>query len=154
MEVPALRMETLPDEARLQTSVDRARHRGRRFYPLGMYKAYTSAKNDLSSILNAPLNALKAAWSGISSAASSVTDAVTSPLSSAVATVQNVSAGNAAANQITAMNSSAYAPGGVTYNYIAATQGQAAADAAWQTVQNQPATEDSQAVTWNPLTWL
>lgn len=119
-----------------------------------MYKVWKAGATAVSDILNAPLNAIKAAWSGISSAASSTASAVTSPITTLAATVQNVSAGNAAANQITAMNSSAYAPGGVTYNYIAATQGQAAADAAWQSVQNHQATENSQSVTWNPLTWL
>src|ERR1700722_9563488 len=104
-----------------------------------MYQAYQAGKKDIVSLLSAPWNAIVSAWNGISSAASSAAGVVASPITSAVATVQNVAAGNAAANQITSMNNSAYAPGGATYNYILATQGQAAADAAWQTVQNQQA---------------
>lgn len=108
-----------------------------------IWKAWQAGVTAIGDLIAAPFTAL-------SSAVSSATSAV----SSAAATVQNVSAGNAAAAQITTMNNSDYAPGGTIYNQIAATQGQAAADAAWATVQQNQTAQASQAVTINPLTWF
>jgi hypothetical protein len=108
-----------------------------------MYKAISAGVTAAEDILLAPWNALKSVWSGVSGAASAVSS-----------TVANVSAGNAAATQISALNNSQYAPGGTIYNQIQATQGTAAADAAWQTVQNNQAVQASQTVTWDPLTWF
>lgn len=109
-----------------------------------VWKAWQAGTRAIADLITAPFTALETVWSSASSAASSV-----------AATVQNVSAGNAAAAQITTMNDSDYAPGGVIYNQIEAQQGQAAADQAWQTVQNQQAAEQAQAVSLlNPTTWF
>ncbi|HEX3626698.1 MAG TPA: hypothetical protein VH280_14895 [Verrucomicrobiae bacterium] len=108
-----------------------------------MYKAVNAGVTAIGDVLMAPFNAARAVWNGVSSAASSVTS-----------TVANVAAGNAAEAQLNAMNNSDYAPGGTIYNEIAASQGPAAANQAWQTVQNNQATQASQDVTWNPLSWI
>lgn len=108
-----------------------------------MIKVWRTSTAGLDAILMAPWNALSSAWSTVTGAASSISQ-----------TASNVSAGNAAAAQVNAMNNSDYAPGGTIYNQIAATQGTAAANQAWQTVQNNQATEASQTVTLNPLSWI
>lgn len=108
-----------------------------------MIKAVKAGVTAIGDIILAPWTAVTSVWSGISAGASAVSSTVT-----------NVAAGNSAAAQITALNNSQYAPGGSIYASIAATQGQAAADAAWQTVQNNQATQASQTVTWDPLTWF
>lgn len=108
-----------------------------------MYKAISAGATAIGDIIMAPWNAITGAVSGLSAGASAV-----------AATVTNVQAGNSAAAQITQLDNSQYAPGGTIYNQIASTQGQAAADAAWQTVQNNQAVQTSQTVTWDPLTWF
>jgi hypothetical protein len=108
-----------------------------------MYKAISAGATAIGDILLAPWTAITGALAAAGSAASSVT-----------ATVANVSAGNAAATQIASMNNADYAPGGSVYNSIASTQGAAAANAAWQTVQNNQAVQASQTVTLDPLTWF
>lgn len=108
-----------------------------------MYKAISAGVSAVGDILMAPFNAISNAVSAAGSTASAVTNAAAS-----------VSAGNNAAAQIAAMNNADYAPGGSVYNQIASTQGTAAANAAWQTVQNNQASQASQTVTWDPLTWF
>ena len=108
-----------------------------------MIQAAISGVEDVGSILMAPFNAIGSAVASVGSTASAITAAASS-----------VNAGNTAAAQVTAMNNSQYAPGGSIYNSIAASQGTAAANAAWQTVQNNQATQASQTVTLDPLTWF
>lgn len=101
-----------------------------------IWKAFKAGITDIGDLIAAPFTALSGAVSSVTS------------------TVQNVSAGNAAAAQITTMNNSDYAPGGSIYNQIAATQGTAAANQAWQTVQANQAAQQAQTVTLDPLTWF
>lgn len=111
-----------------------------------MYKVISAGVTAVSDIFMAPWNALKTVWSAASGAVAGAVSPITS-------TVANVSAGNAAAATIAALNNQ-YAPGGSIYNQIQASRGTAAADQAWQTVQNNQAVQTSQTVTWDPLTWF
>jgi hypothetical protein len=111
------------------------------------YKAISAGISGVSDVLMAPFNSISAAWNGASSA-------LTGAVSSVTGTVANIQAGNAAETQINQMNNSDYAPGGSIYNQIAATQGTAAANQAWQTVQNNQQVSASQDLSWNPLSWI
>lgn len=51
--------------------------------------------------------------------------------------------------QLAAINNNTYAPGGTTYNSIKATQGQAAADAAWAKVQADQSNQEQQTASDN-----
>lgn len=103
-----------------------------------IYRAIKNGVTDLKGLVTAPFTALS------------------NEVNSVVNTVNpsNIAAGNAAAAQIAALNNSDYAPGGTIYNQIAATQGLAAANAAWQQVQQDNANSAAQNVTANPLTWF
>lgn len=103
------------------------------FAGYSMYAAFKSGVTAISDILSAPFTALQNEWNAISGAASSV-----------ASSAANISAGNQAAATIATQNNSDYAPGGTIYNQILATQGQAAADAAWATVQSHEATQTDQ----------
>ncbi|HXC34268.1 MAG TPA: hypothetical protein VNV43_00220 [Candidatus Acidoferrales bacterium] len=116
-----------------------------------MYKVWNAGTAALSDILLAPINALKAVWTGVSNAASAAGSAV----SNAASTVAN---NYAIASTLPALTqqevsdaqaqgsvAASYQPGGTMYNTILATQGQAAADAAAQTAANNAATQQQQA---------
>jgi hypothetical protein len=116
-----------------------------------MYKAWKAGVTAVSDILNAPLNAAKAAWAGISGAAS----AAGSAISNAAGTVAN---NYAIASQLPALTqqevadaqaqgsvAASYQPGGTIYNMILNTQGQAAADAAAATAGQHAADQLAQA---------
>lgn len=117
------------------------------YFVYQIYQAIQNGVTGFQNLLMAPFNALSSAFSSAASSVSSTVSLVAN-------TPANVAAGNAAAAQITTANSSVYAPGGTEYNQIAATQGQAAADAAWATVQSHQAVQADQDMTANPLTWL
>lgn len=117
------------------------------YFVYQIYQAVQNGVTGFTNLLMAPFTALQSAFNSAAASVSSTASLIAN-------TPANVAAGNAAAAQITTVNDSAYAPGGTEYNQIAATQGQAAADAAWATVQSHQAVQASQDVDANPLTWL
>jgi hypothetical protein len=117
------------------------------YFAVEIWKAYQAGVTAISDLLMAPFTALSNAVGSVTSQVSSTASAISNASAS-------VPAGNAAEAQITTANASAYAPGGTIYNQIEASQGQAAADAAWATVQSHQAVQASQDVSSNPLSWL
>lgn len=112
-----------------------------------IYQAIAKGVTDLASLAMAPFTA-------IANEAAAVTASITGTTSAISQAAAANAAGNAAAAQITTLNNNQYAPGGTIYNQIAATQGTAAANAAYQTEQQNQAVQASQTVTANPLTWF
>lgn len=110
-----------------------------------IYKAFQAGVRDVKGLLTAPFTALSNAYN-------TVTGGVAAVASLPALQQQN----QLLDQQLTTMNTNDYAPGGSTYNLIAASQGQAAADAAWAQVQKNLATQESQDSTlsiWNPFNW-
>ncbi len=102
-----------------------------------IYKAFKDGERKLSELLKAPFKMF-------SDAAGAVKDLAAAPGDLVDAAKQS----EALDKQIVAQNANDYAPGGRIYNNILATQGQAAADAAWQAVQR-----DEQAMVQQTSDW-
>lgn len=105
-----------------------------------IYQAFKSGERTIAGLVTAPFKALSTVWGAVSSGASSAASAIanSTPVQGVEAlasldSLTQTSAQLTAQNQALATN--AYAPGGATYNQIAATRGTAAADAAWAQVQ-------------------
>ncbi len=110
------------------------------FIVVEIYKAWRAGVNDLKSLVLAPWTALKAGWSAASNAASTVAGNAAAAASLPSLTQAELAGANA---QLAV--SGDYQPGGTIYEQIAATQGQAAADAAAAAATKNAQTQLSQA---------
>lgn len=108
-----------------------------------IYRAIKAGVTDIAGLY-------KWIFNSASSAVGSVADGV----SAAASLPGLVKTGQQLDTTITNQNNTDYAPGGRIYNNIVATQGQAAADAAWVKVQADDASMTAQTGVWyNPLSW-
>jgi hypothetical protein len=107
-------------------------------------KTVMAGVTDAESLIMAPWNGLKNLFSTVSGAA----DEVGGDVSAAASLPGLADTSEELDSQLQTVNTNAYAPGGATYNQIQATQGTAAADAAWAKVQSNLSTQESQTSSW------
>jgi len=103
---------------------------------------FVNGERTLKGILLAPFNAAEQVFAGVTALYKKAGDATGVTAAASLPSLTSTETALHDTTQTTAFND--YAPGGRIYNNILQTQGQAAADAAWQSVQDHYATEAAQ----------
>ena len=107
-------------------------------------KAIADGKRTAEAILMAPFRAAVQAWDAVAGAVATVADNAAAAASLPSLHAQSV----VLDDQLVAMNTNDYAPGGRIYRRIANEQGTLAADRAWQNVRNNLATQQADTAAW------
>jgi hypothetical protein len=108
-----------------------------------VYRVLKDGEATLGKILMAPFTGAKDLYNVESNAVATLSAPGTVAALNPVNAVEETIRGNDLTAQL-ATRGNDYAPGGRIYNQVAATQGQAVADANWQKVQNDLATDKEQ----------